>query len=68
MRLEKIGELLPGLSRAETLELAAEVVARAEGEPASSAQVEWDRYQGTLRGGGGPEPLEYQRAARAEWD
>ena len=65
-------EGLAELTKSEMLQIAAELIERARradeeddgGE--GPGVVDWSQFRGLLKHG--PDPLEYQRAIRAEWD
>ena len=72
---------IAAMTPAQMLRLASELIDRARGlveetpveddaaeepEGKGSGVVDWNRYRGILKHG--PDPLEYQRAIRAEWD
>ena len=65
-RLKAIEPLISELSREEIHELTAVLNARA-GQPTYEPKpIDWDRFDGIIKNG--PDPLEYQKAIRAEWD
>ena len=63
--LRAIEEQLLKLSQAEILDLAARLIALAQ-EKASRGVTDLSAYRGILKHG--PDPLEYQKQIRAEWD
>ena len=67
--LARIEKQVALLTRDEQIELAAwvaELVAGKQTPSASKHEVEWEKIEGIVKDG--PEPLEFQRRARAEWD
>jgi len=57
------------LPAAQQLELAAHLIKLAQlrmSQTLSSREIRWDEYRGILQHG--PDPLEYQKESRAEWD
>ena len=63
--LREIEKQLPGLTQAEILDLAARLIALAQ-EKQSRKETDLSKYRGILKNG--PDPLEYQKQIRAEWD
>lgn len=65
--LRAIEQHLPLLTQPEILDLAARLIALAQANANSEIkETDLSRYRGILKHG--PDPLEYQRQARAEWD
>lgn len=65
-RLKAIEPLLSELSQDEIQELAAELKVRAARRQYEPKPIDWERFDGIIQNG--PDPLEYQRAIRSEWD
>jgi len=64
--MRTIEQQLPNLSQAEILSLAARLIALAQERVKRSAESDLSKYNGILKHG--PDPLEFQRQIRAEWD
>jgi hypothetical protein len=65
-RLKAIEPLLSELSQEEIEELASELRERSAQSKYKPKPIDWDHFDGIIKNG--PDPLEYQRAIRAEWD
>lgn len=66
-RLQAIEPLIAELSPEEMRELASELTQRASQPEDPPKKIDWERFRGVLSKDG-PDPVEYQRAIRAEWD
>ncbi|MGV3614760.1 MAG: hypothetical protein ACO1SV_05420 [Fimbriimonas sp.] len=64
--LKAIESHIPALTQAEMLELAAELIERARRMATPPRRLDWEEFRGVLRHG--PDPLDFQREARKEWD
>ena len=66
-RLKAIEPLLSELSQDEIQELAVELARLTPKVKYAPKPIDWSRFDGVLSKNG-PDPLEYQKAIRAEWD
>lgn len=64
-QLREIQRCLPALSRDELLELAANAMVLANRSEVRE-KINWSEFDGILNHG--PDPLEFQREIRKEWD
>ncbi|RYG48800.1 hypothetical protein EON79_03420 [bacterium] len=64
--LYEIETRLLDLTAKEKMELGQKLIEQARSESEPSERVDWSEFRGLLKDG--PDPLEYQRAIRAEWD
>jgi hypothetical protein len=64
--LRAIRPHLPHLTETEMLDLATELIQRAKAIHSPKPPVDWERFKGVISDG--PDPLEYQRQIREEWE
>jgi hypothetical protein len=64
--LRAIESKIPSLSADELLRLAGEMFQAARKLPPTPREIDWKRYVGVLTSG--PDPVEFQRNVREEWD
>ncbi len=63
--MQEIAKQLPSLTQAEILDLAARLIALARVKEGQK-ETDLSKYLGILKNG--PDPLEYQKDIRGEWD
>jgi len=64
--MRTIEQQLPNLSQAEILSLAARLIAIAQERVKRPAESDLSKYSGILNHG--PDPVDFQKLIRAEWD